>query len=95
MELSPSEARFSWIPSSRQIFPNKFDAAHADFFSKSAALIFLVIFKVYQGGISEEDGKAPHHTTLKSFDKDPKPQLPTKFVYVGDMKVSAKGGFFV
>ena len=45
--------------------------------------------------MSEEDGKAPHHTTLKSFDKDPKPQLPTKFVYVGDMKVSAKGGFFV
>ena len=32
LEPSPSEARFSWIPSSRQIFPNKIDAAHADVF---------------------------------------------------------------
>ena len=65
------------------------------FFSRSAALICLVIFEVCRYGTSEEDRKAPHHTTLKSFGEDPKPQLPTKFMYVGDMKVSAKGGFFV
>ena len=95
LEPSPSEARFSCIPPSRQIFPNKIDAAHADVFSRSAALIFLAIFEVCRYGMSEEDRKAPHHTTLKSFDEDPKPQLLAKFLYVGDMKVSAKGGFFV
>ena len=68
---------------------------HMPTFFRSAALVCLVIFEVCRYGMSEEDRKAPHHTTLKSFGEDPKHQLPTLFVYVGDMKVSAKGGFFV
>ena len=76
-------------------FPTKLMRHMPTFFSRSAALICLVIFEVCWYRMSEEDKKAPRQTTLKSFGEDPKPQLPTKFKYVGDMKVSPKGGFFV